>query len=66
MIDHLKEIRMKRGLTQAALARKVGTMQPAIARMEAGQVGEVGFDFLIRVAVALGISLEIGSPQKAA
>lgn len=66
MIDHLKEVRIKRGLTQAELARKVGTMQPAIARMEAGQVGEVSFDFLIRVALALGITLEIGTSKKAA
>ncbi len=66
MIDYLKEGRVKRGLTQAELARKVGTMQPAIARMEAGQVGDVSFDFLIRVALALGITLEIGPSQKAA
>jgi DNA-binding XRE family transcriptional regulator len=66
MIDHLKTVRAKRGLTQAELARKVGTLQPAIARMEAGQVGEVSFDFLIRVALALGISLEVSSPKKAA
>lgn len=66
MIDHLKAVRAKRGLTQAELASKVGTMQPAIARMEAGQVGEVSFDFLIRVALALGISLEVSSSKKAA
>lgn len=66
MIDHLKEVRSRRGLTQAELARKVGTLQPSIARMEAGQVGEVSFDFLIRVALALGISLEVSSPKKAA
>lgn len=66
LIDHLKEIRVQRGLTQSELARKVRTMQPAIARMEAGQVGEVSFDFLIRVALALGISLEISSSKKAA
>lgn len=66
MIDHLKDVRTKRGMTQAELARKVGTMQPAIARMEAGQVGDVSFDFLIRVALALGISMEVSSPKKAA
>jgi DNA-binding XRE family transcriptional regulator len=66
LIDHLKEVRVKRGLTQAELARKVGTLQPAIARMEAGQVGDVSFDFLIRVALALGITLEVSSHKKAA
>lgn len=66
MIDYLKVARSARGLTQAELARKVGTLQPAIARMEAGQVGDVSFDFLIRVALALGISLEVSSHKKAA
>jgi DNA-binding XRE family transcriptional regulator len=66
VIDHLKSIRLALGLTQAELARKVGTHQPAIARMEAGQVGEVSFDFLIRVALAMGSSLEVIAPKKAA
>ena len=66
MIDHLKDVRAQRGFTQTELARKVGTKQPAIARMEAGQVGDVSFDFLVRVALALGISLEISSGKKAA
>ena len=66
VIDRLKSIRLTLGLTQAALARKVGTHQPAIARMEAGQVGEVSFDFLIRVALAMGRSLEVITLKKAA
>ncbi|HSA60316.1 MAG TPA: helix-turn-helix transcriptional regulator [bacterium] len=66
MIDYLKDARAARGLTQAELARKVGTLQPAIARMEAGQVGDVSFDFLVRVALALGITLEVSSQKKAA
>ena len=66
IIDYLKKERTKRGLSQAELAKKVGTQQPAIARMEAGQVGSVSFDFLIRVALAIGISLELVSSKKAA
>jgi len=66
MIDHLKEVRLKNEISQAELAKKLGTKQPAIGRMEAGYVGEVSFDFLIRVALALGVSLEIVPSKKAA
>ncbi len=66
IIDYLKEIRIQKKISQAVLAHQVGTKQPSIARMEAGQVGEVSFDFLIRVAVALGVSLELVPTKKAA
>ncbi|MBI1909415.1 MAG: helix-turn-helix transcriptional regulator [Deltaproteobacteria bacterium] len=66
MIDCLKVARLRKGLSQGELARRLGTKQPAIARMEAGCVGEVSFDFLIRVALALGVPLEVVSTRKAA
>lgn len=65
-IDHLKEARIKKGISQETLARMLGTRQPAIARMEAGYVGDVSFDFLIRVAIALQVPLEIIPFKKAA
>lgn len=66
MIASLKAARLKKRVSQDLLARKLGTKQPAIARMEAGYVGEVSFDFLIRVALALGVSLEVIPSKKAA
>ncbi len=36
LISMLIEKRLKKGLTQAALARKLGTKQSAIARLESG------------------------------
>jgi DNA-binding XRE family transcriptional regulator len=66
IIDHLKEVRLKKGVSQEGLAKRLGTKQPAIARMEAGYVGEVSFDFLIRVAIALKTPLEIVPLRKAA
>lgn len=66
LIDQLKEARLKARLSQAELARRAGTKQPAIARMEGGQVGEVSFDFLIRIGMVLGISLELIPAKKAA
>lgn len=65
-IDYLKEARLKKGVSQEELAKRLGTKQPAIARMEAGYVGDVSFDFLIRVAIALRVPLEIIPFRKAA
>lgn len=62
-IDILKSARIKKKISQALLAEKLGTHQPAIARMESGQVGDISFDFLVRVALVLQVSLEI-SPLK--
>lgn len=66
MIDFLRAARAKLGLSQDELAKKLGTKQPAIARMESGYVGEVSFDFLIRVALALGVPVELSPLKKAA
>jgi len=66
IIDDLKEARLKKGVSQEELARRLGTKQPAIARMEAGYVGEVSFDFLIRAALALNEPVEIIPSKKAA
>ncbi len=56
IIDKLKKQRLKLKISQASLAKLVGSKQPAIARMESGQVSEVSLDFLARVALALDTS----------
>lgn len=66
IITQLKSMRLKKKISQAELAKRLGTKQPAIARMEAGLVGEVSFDFLIKAAMVLGVCLEIGEKKKAA
>lgn len=38
LAETIVEARIKRGLTQKQLARRIGTLQPAIARIEAGNV----------------------------
>ncbi|QQR80217.1 MAG: helix-turn-helix transcriptional regulator [Deltaproteobacteria bacterium] len=65
-IEILKSARVKKKISQALLAEKLGTHQPAIARMESGQVGDISFDFLVRVALVLGVSLEISPLKRAA
>ena len=53
----LREARELRGLTQADLAARLKTSQPAIARMERGHTPRLSF--LERVAKALGGTLHL-------
>ena len=51
--------RLDAGLTQAALAERIGTKQSAIARLESGSANP-SFNMLQRLADALDVSFEIG------
>ena len=66
LIEKLKVSRIKKGLSQAQLAKLVDSRQPAIARMEAGQTSQVSMDFLIRVAMVLRVSVIIKPLPEAA
>lgn len=66
LISLLKAERIKLKISQGELAKHLGTQQPAIARMEAGMVGDVSLDFLVRVALVLRVPLEITPLKKAA
>lgn len=58
LISQLIELRNKRGLTQAQLAKKIGTKQSAIARIEAGNAN-VTIAFLEKLTQALDSRLII-------
>ena len=58
LIAMIIDKRIKKGMTQAALARKVGTKQSAIARLESGSYNP-SMAFLEKVAKALGGRLSI-------
>lgn len=66
LIERLKVARTRKGLSQAEVARLVGSKQPAIARMEAGQVSQVSMDFLLKAALVLGIAVMIKPTKLAA
>src|SRR4051794_9393526 len=51
----LRDRRTAAGLTQAALARRVGSSQSRVAKMEAGDPS-VSLDLLIRALLAVGAS----------
>jgi predicted transcriptional regulator len=58
LISKLIEVRIKNGVSQADLAKKIGTKQSAIARLESGRVNPT-IDFLDKISIALGSKLEI-------
>ncbi|PIQ72945.1 transcriptional regulator [Candidatus Roizmanbacteria bacterium CG_4_10_14_0_2_um_filter_36_35] len=57
-IDAMIKSRTKYGLTQKALAKKIGTKQSVISRLEIGRANPT-FSFLKRLAKALNSNLEI-------
>jgi len=58
VIEAILRARMKKGLTQQVLAKKIGTKQSAISRLESGRANP-SLNFLKRLAEALGGKLKI-------
>ncbi len=59
IIEKLKKARKAKGISQANLAKLILTQQPAIARMESGQISEISLDFLCKIGLALNVSITI-------
>ena len=59
LAQSLIRARLKKGWTQAELARRVGMQQPNIARLEGGNYDRVSLPTLKKVARALGADIEI-------
>jgi ribosome-binding protein aMBF1 (putative translation factor) len=57
--EQIRRLREAHGISQAELGRRIGSTQPAIARLEAGRVSPT-LETLDRVAAALGVELMIG------
>jgi len=58
LVEMIIEKRMAKGLTQAQLAKKIGTKQSAIARLESGSYNP-SINFLQKVAHGLNARLEV-------
>ncbi len=58
------QYRNKRGLTQEELAKKIGSTQPSIARMENISYGQYSIKTLKKLADALDLELIIGFKEK--
>ncbi len=59
IIEKLKKARINKGISQSTVAKMILTQQPAIARMESGQISEISLDFLCKIALALNVSVTI-------
>jgi transcriptional regulator with XRE-family HTH domain len=60
LIEHkIASLRKRRGLTQAALAKRSGVSQPMIAQIESGKLNNLTLKTLARTARALDASLKI-------
>ncbi len=60
--ERVRQARERRGVTQAELAARIGSTQPALARLEAGGVTP-SLDTLHRIAEALGLELVVDIRQ---
>jgi|GEM_PF-1625093 transcriptional regulator with XRE-family HTH domain len=60
----VKRLRIQCGFSQATLAKKLGTKQSSIARLECGAAGLPSLSFLKRIADATGTALIIPSFSK--
>ncbi len=58
LAERVREAREHLGITQAELAARIGSTQPAIARLEAGG-STPSFGTLRRIAAALGLELVV-------
>jgi ribosome-binding protein aMBF1 (putative translation factor) len=54
----VRRLRESKGMSQAELARRIGSTQPSVARLEAGGVAPT-IDTLERIATALGLKLAV-------
>jgi transcriptional regulator with XRE-family HTH domain len=55
--ERIRTARERAGLTQAALALKVGVTRSAVAQWETGRAGQVG-THLAQIAAVLGVGIE--------
>ncbi len=66
LAERVREAREHLGITQAELAKRIGSTQPAMARLEAGG-STPSFATLRRIAAALGLELVVElRPRRAA
>ncbi len=61
----VSEMREEAGLTQAALAKRVGTTQSVIARLEDAEYTGHSLVMLERIAAACGVALKLHAEKKA-
>jgi ribosome-binding protein aMBF1 (putative translation factor) len=66
LLESIIEARENAGLTQEELARRIGTKQPALSRLERGGFQKANIETLRKIAEALGGRLVVKIEPKAA
>lgn len=66
LLESFIKAREKRGITQAELAKRVGTKQPALSRLESGRFTKATMETLKKIADALDMRLVIKLEKKRA
>jgi transcriptional regulator with XRE-family HTH domain len=57
--DRIRVLREERGWTQNQLSKVTGVPQPTIWRLEKGEITNPKMDLLKKVALALGVSIDV-------
>jgi HTH-type transcriptional regulator / antitoxin HipB len=60
----IRDARKAQGMTQAALAAKLGTVQDWISNLETGRLENPGLDAILRACRLLGIDIHAGTNLK--
>ena len=65
--QELVALREKRGISQRAAAKLIGTSQPYVAKLESGRIKNLGVKTLVKYATALGgkVTLKIDTAPAA-
>lgn len=63
LAEQVRQLREAKGLSQAELARRIGSTQPSVARLEAGGVAPT-IETLERIAAALGLHLAVSFSER--
>lgn len=66
LLESFIKAREKRGITQAELAKKIGTKQPALSRLEGGRFTKATLETLKKIADALDMKLVVKLQKKRA
>lgn len=66
LLESFIKAREKRRITQAELAKKIGTKQPALSRLEGGRFTKATMETLKKIADALDMRLVIRLEKKRA
>jgi len=61
MAKTVKELREEKKMTQGSLAKKAGTTQPVIARLESAKNSRIpSYNLLSKIAIALNVNFNFG------